>query len=176
MQPSIGLDIGGLLVTVFGSNFVRGSGLQCRFGADAVVSAVFRSSGRLECVQPAMSAGNTSVAVSIITWLSPPGLFGRVDLQIRGGDFEGTPHSCLVEKSSFTYSPMPKVLIVRPAMGYSIGGLYVIVQFAWPGLALQDSTSCGCFFSVTSGLQLPHKTVLTFRASYHSSKVHVPVF
>jgi len=44
--------------------------LQCRFGADVVVSAVFRSSGRLECVQPAMSAGNTSVAVSIdeINW------------------------------------------------------------------------------------------------------------
>ena len=63
VQPSVGLDIGGLLVTVFGSNFVRGAGLQCRFGADAVVSAVFRSSGQLECVQPAISAGNTSVAV-----------------------------------------------------------------------------------------------------------------
>ena len=56
VQPSIGLDIGGLLVTVFGSNFVRGTGLQCRFGADAVcvrsvqlfemINRVFRTTSR----------------------------------------------------------------------------------------------------------------------------------
>lgn len=41
---------------------------------------------------------------------------------------------------------MPEVLSVSPTLGYSIGGLYVVVNFAWLGLASQDSTSCGCFF------------------------------
>jgi hypothetical protein len=386
VQPSVGLDIGGLLVTVFGSNFVRGAGLQCRFGADAVVSAVFRSSGQLECVQPAISAGNTSVAVSIdeinwsremsvlqvlpspeivgisplvvtassevqisvfgvgfrdgmecgtlemrpmlvlnsssaicfmsrvsdvfggtvqtieifvqgvrvcrnaptqfsvlsipsvsrvfirpshgsvaggnivtlsgnnfgslsavqfgdqiaeivgspdanslltavpasphgtptvvnvvlpqVSWLvdelvysyistcfiksiyptsgstkggtrvsvfgsgfslqsicffgesmgtmtvfnasfatclSPPGPFGRAELQVRGG-VEGSSHSCLANNAFFTYSMMPEVLSIQPTLGYSIGGLYLVVNFAWLGVNSESSPSCGCYF------------------------------
>jgi hypothetical protein len=41
---------------------------------------------------------------------------------------------------------MPEVLNIHPTLGYSIGGLSLIVNFAWVGLVSQDSTSCGCFF------------------------------
>ena len=41
---------------------------------------------------------------------------------------------------------MPEVLSIQPTAGYSIGGLFLVVNFAWVGLVSQNTMSCGCFF------------------------------
>jgi len=151
LQPSTGLDIGGLIVTVFGSNFVRGAGLQCRFGADAVVSAVFRSSGQLECVQPAISAGNTSVAVSIdeINWshemavlqvLPSPDIVGisplvvaansEVQISVFGVGFrDGMECGINMKRSMLVYNSSSAVCVLSRDSSVSEGSVQTIEFF-----------------------------------------------
>lgn len=64
LLPPLGPSTGSTLVTVTGTNFISNSGITCKFGTAAAVSAAWRSASLLECVSPSGSSGSVAVEVS----------------------------------------------------------------------------------------------------------------
>ena len=77
LAPSEGPTIGGISVTVSGSNFFYSSDLVCQFGS-IVAPATYISDTSLSCVAPASSAGKAIVEVSN----------NRIDFTNDGQEFE----------------------------------------------------------------------------------------
>ena len=106
VAPVLGPTVGGVLIQVAGTNFVAGSGLTCRFGAGVPVSAQLISRTQVECISPALAAGNVTLEVSI----------NNQDYSSSGVVFE--------------VLPVVTVLETRPREGPVGGGTLVVVQGA----------------------------------------------
>jgi hypothetical protein len=118
--PTFGPEQGGTKVRVFGENFVNTPGLNCTFGSNMSVAAIWVSPEIVDCVSPVHAIG--SVPLTVIT----DGL------------------TALSSTAAFTFEPGLQVFNVSPAFGTPMGGTRVRVT----GLHFSRSSALFCRFGV----------------------------
>ena len=108
------------MVVVAGRSFADTEQLACRFGANTVVKAAWRSTTSVECVAPSHAPGAVRVVVSN-----------------NGVDFSST-------FSNFTYAGVVTVDTISPASGTVRGGTLVVVK----GTHFASTPSLRCHFGL----------------------------
>ena len=138
ISPAMGPVAGGTTVTIGGSNFV--SGMNVRFGTNALVSTAFVTATRITVTAPATAAGTLAVtafngpvassatltyvfyANPSVTTLSPNSgqTTGSTLVSVTGTNFQGTATlSCRFGTAvvTATYSTATRLLCSSPALG-----------------------------------------------------------
>ena len=117
MQPSMGPELGGSVVTMVGSGFLRSAELRCRIG-DLTAKAIWLSSTSIECIIPRGQLGNVSAEASN-----------------NGADFEGVG-------MWFEYVRAAQAGALSPSRGPIGGGTEVTIR----GTAYSTGTDPSCTF------------------------------
>jgi hypothetical protein len=111
VSPSVGALVGGTVVTVLGSDFMPGSPLSCVFGGRVSVPATVLNATAARCVSP-----------SVVDVLGDSLDGGAVAVQVTSNGVDLSTSGAL-----FTYSPLPSLSSIRPALGSAAGGTLVTI-------------------------------------------------
>ena len=107
VQPVLGPELGGTLLSVSGAGMPRGSPLACHFGSFASSPAAWVSGERIQCVTPASPAGVAAISVALA---------------------KGPMALSVAEHRPFEFQAAVVVRSVAPSAGPALGGTPVTVH------------------------------------------------
>ena len=146
IEPVLGPERGGTLLTLTGVNMVRGTSGFCRFGGVASSPAQWVSSTIMQCVTPPMTSGASTV--SLLTQLS-----GNTALSSWAYEF----HSA------------PRILLARPSVGPAAGGSTVMLVGAHFSQRAASLGYLRCRFNLTVAVaQYINSTAITCTSPAHT--------